>query len=250
MTARAIRTTRRGAPWTRLLHAPLLFAGALMLLGNEGLRLDTLLRDFDIVAFGAEFGQKTDGRLHKWSGPIRYYFDIQAGEADLYRRLTRDHLALLSQLTGIDILEVDSADKANVVIVFDRAASLFSVAERYAPSLKRDKQMMGDTLCFTQYAHSASGEIVSGVVGIPSDRAASAGKLPHCIVEETTQLLGLPNDSDEVVPSMFDDLSVLDELTEHDKVLVRLLYDRRLPAGMPREQALAIARQILREQGF
>jgi hypothetical protein len=249
MTARA-KSTRAGAKRTRRLRAPLLLAGALLLLGNDGLRLDTLLRDFDIVAFGAEFGQKTDGRLHKWTGPIRYFFDIRAGEAELYRRLTRDHLALLRQLTGIDVIEVDSAGEANVVIIFDRAESLFTVAERYAPSLSRDKQMMGDTLCFTQYSHSASGEILRGVVGIPSDRAASAGKLPHCIVEETTQLLGLPNDSDEVVPSMFDDRSVLNELTEHDKVLVRLLYDRRLPAGMPRERALAVARQILREQGF
>lgn len=235
---------------TRWLRAPLLLAGAAMLLANDGLRLETLLRDFEIVAFGAEFGQKTDGRLHKWTGPLRYFFDIRAGEAELYRRLTRNHMALLDELAGIDIIEVDSAGKANVIIVFDRAESLFAMAELYAPSLSRDKQMMGDTMCFTQYSHSGSGEILRGIVGIPSDRAASAGKLPHCIVEETTQLLGLPNDSDEVVPSMFDDRSVLNELTEHDKVLVRLLYDRRLSAGMARADALVAARQILREQGF
>ena len=91
---------------------------------------------------------------------------------------------------------------------------------------------------------------VSFASWVAADRAASAGKLPHCIVEESTQHLGLPNDSDEVVPSMFDDRSVLDELTEHDKVLVRLLYDSRLPAGMARVDALVAARRILREQGF
>lgn len=249
MPARATPARSRGKR-TRWLRAPLLLAGAVMLLANDGLRLETLLRDFEIVAFGAEFGQKTDGRLHKWTGPIRYFFDIRAGEAALYRRLVRNHMALLDELAGIDISEVDSAGKANVIIVFDRAESLFAVAELYAPSLARDKQMMGDTMCFTQYSHSGSGEIRRGIVGIPSDRAASAGKLPHCIVEETTQLLGLPNDSDEVVPSMFDDRSVLDELTEHDKVLVRLLYDSRLPAGMARADALVAARRILREQGF
>lgn len=235
---------------TRWLRVPLLLAGAVMLLANDGLRLETLLRDFEVVAFGAEFGQPTDGRLHKWTGPIRYFFDIRAGEVELYHRLVRDHMDLLEELAGIDISEVDRADKANVVIVFDRAESLFTVAALYAPSLSRDKQMMGDTMCFAQYSHSGSGEIRRGVVGIPSDRAASAGKLPHCIAEETTQLLGLPNDSDEVVPSMFDDRSVLDELTEHDKVLVRLLYDHRLPAGTARADALVMARRILREQGF
>jgi hypothetical protein len=232
----------------RWLKGPLLLAGALAVLGNDGLRLDTLLRDFDIVAFGAEFDQQTDGRLHKWTGPIRYFLDIRAGQTELYRRLTVDHLALLENLSGLDIIEVGDARRANVVIVFDRDADLHGTAAHYAPDL--DTAMLHGSLCFGMYAMSASGEIVRGVIGIPSDRAASDGKLPHCIVEETTQLLGLPNDSDEVVPSIFDDRSVLDSLTEHDRVLVRLLYDRRLAAGTPRAEALAVARTILREKGF
>src|SRR3546814_10532404 len=102
MPARATPARSRGKR-TRWLRAPLLLAGAVMLLANDGLRLETLLRDFEIVAFGAEFGQKTDGRLHKWTGPIRYFFDIRAGEAALYRRLVRNHMALLDELAGIEI---------------------------------------------------------------------------------------------------------------------------------------------------
>lgn len=217
---------------------------------GDGLDIETLLRDFDIVAFGAEFGQQTDGRLHKWTGPIRYYIDIQAGEAELYRRLTRDHMRLLEGLAGIEIIEVGQPGQANVVVVFDRDATLFATAEHYVPDIGIDRSMLHGSLCFTLYTVSRSGEITRGVIGIPTDRAASEGKLPHCVVEETTQLLGLPNDSDQVVPSMFDDLSVLDALSEHDKVLVRLLYDRRLEAGMPRDQVLERARRILREQGY
>jgi hypothetical protein len=240
--------TSRAARHRRWLRTPLLLAGALVVLGNDGLRLDTLLRDFDIVAFGAEFDQQTDGRLHKWTGPIRYYLDIRAGQAELYRRLTIEHLALLEELTRLDIIEVGDPRQANVVIAFDRDADLHETAAHYAPGL--DRAMLHGSLCFGMYAMSASGEIVRGVIGIPSDRAASDGKLPHCIVEETTQVLGLPNDSDEVAPSIFDDRSVLDALSEHDRVLVRLLYDRRLTAGMPRAEALAVARTVLREKGF
>jgi hypothetical protein len=234
----------------RWLRGPILAAAAALLLGNDGLQLETLLRDFEIVAFGAEYQQKVDGRLHKWTQQVRVYIDTRAGDPVLYRRLTASHLDLLEELTGLQIGLVEEPDTANVVIVFDRNADLIASATRYAPNLDQDKVMLGDALCFGQYSHNSTGAIVRGVIGIPSDRATSAGKLPACIVEEITQVLGLPNDSDEVNPSIFNDRSVLDELSAHDRVLVRLLYDRRLPAGMSRDKAMAVAREILREQGF
>lgn len=240
-------TRRTIAGWLR---APALAAAALLLLGNDGMRLDTLLRDFEIVVFNAEYEQAMDGRLHKWTRPIRVYLDARAGDPALYRRLTAEHLALLERLTGLEIGLVGDRDTANVVIVFDRSADLIASTTRYAPNLDRDKVMLSDALCFGQYSHTAAGEIVRGVIGIPTDRAASAGKLPACIVEETTQVLGLPNDSDEVNPSIFNDMSVLDELSAHDRVLVELLYDPRLPVGATRDEALATAREILRERGY
>jgi len=237
---------------TRWLRAPLLAGAALLLLANanDGLQFDTLLRDFETIAFGVEFEQETDGRLHKWAAPIRFYLDIRAGQPELYRRLTAEHLAQLRELTGLDIGFVDDPATADVVMIFDRADTLVATAIHYAPSLADSVTLLRDALCFGRFSRNQAGEIISGLIGIPSDRAPSEGKLPHCIVEETTQLLGLPNDSDLVNPSIFNDRSVIDYLTEHDRVLVRLLYDRRLPPGMGREEAVEAARGILREQGF
>lgn len=237
---------------TRWLRAPLLAGAALLLLANanDGLQLDTLLRDFETIAFGVEYEQETDGRLHKWPGPIRFYLDIRAGEPELYRRLTAEHLTLLRELTGLDIGLVDDPATADIVMIFDRADTLVATAVHYAPSLANSKTLLRHALCFGRFSRNQAGEIISGVIGIPSDRAPSEGKLPHCIVEETTQMLGLPNDSDLVNPSIFNDKSVIDYLTEHDRVLVRLLYDPRLPAGMAHDEAMATARAILREQGF
>lgn len=244
--------TRRSwrMPAARWLRAPLLAAAALFLLANDGLRLDTLLRDFDLIAFGAEYQQQVDGRLHKWTRPIRVYLDARAGDPALYRSLTAAHLEALQELTGLEIGLIDDVDAANIIMVFDRAADLIATASHYAPNLNHDKVLLSDALCFGQFSHSPSGEIVRGVIGIPSDRAPSAGKLPACIVEEVTQVLGLPNDSDEVNPSIFNDRSVLDHLSEHDRVLVQLLYDPRLAVGISRDEALAAAREILRERGF
>ena len=146
---------------------------------------------------------------------------------------------------------VGAANEANVVMVFDRDADLLSTAAEHVPELPGKDIVLRKAFCFAHFWHGkVSGEIKRAVVGIPSDRAASDGLLPHCIVEETTQMLGLPNDSDEVNPSIFNDRSVLDFLSEHDRMLVRLLYDPRLPVGAPKAEALAAVRRILQEQGF
>jgi len=235
--------------WHRWWRATLLAFALPWLLGNTGIELERLLRDFEIVAFGAEY-QETDRRLYKWTGPLRVHLEIRAGDPALYRSLTAAHLELLAELTGLQISLTDDPSEANFFMVFDRGAQLFDSTGRHAPSLIQHRVLMRDALCFGQYSRDRDGRITQAVIGIPTDRAASAGKLPACIVEETTQALGLPNDSDEVNPSIFNDRSVLDQLTEHDRILVRLLYDPRLAPGTGRNQALPIARQILREWGF
>ena len=68
--------------------------------------------------------------------------------------------------------------------------------------------------------------------------------------EEITQILGLPNDSDEVYPSVFNDHSIDIELSAQDILLVKLLFDPRLRPGMPRADALANVRMILGEMGY
>ena len=59
-----------------------------------------------------------------------------------------------------------------------------------------------------------------------------------CAVEEITQILGLPNDSNAVKPSIFNDSSQYFELTEHDRWLLRALYQKDITPGMSRNETL------------
>ena len=68
-----------------------------------------------------------------------------------------------------------------------------------------------------------------------------------CVVEEMTQVLGLPNDSNAVKPSIFNDQSHYFELTPHDRLMVKILYDPRITVGMPRGQAIRSATAFLNE---
>jgi len=53
-----------------------------------------------------------------------------------------------------------------------------------------------------------------------------------CVNEEMAQAMGLPNDSRAARPSLFNGDLEFALLTEHDAVLLRMLYDPRLRPGM------------------
>jgi len=205
--------------------------------GTEDIRY--VVDSFDRIVFHAEFEQTLDQRVTKWVDPINVYLDIRAGDPTLYERLVESHLVDIRFLTGLDSrIVLDPAD-ANFFIVFDRDDRLIQSVVDYHPALVKNSSGVAKTLCFGIYSVNGGSEIVRAVIGIPTDRAASAGKLDACVVEEMTQVLGLPNDSEEVFPSIFNDLSIDDHLTELDRTLIRLLYDPALPPGMNRDQALA-----------
>ena len=68
-----------------------------------------------------------------------------------------------------------------------------------------------------------------------------------CIHEEIAQGLGLPNDSPTARPSIFNDDDEFALLTSHDELLLKMLYDPRLKAGMTADEARPVARIIARE---
>ncbi len=205
---------------------------------------DRMVETFDQIVFHAEFGQTIEPRVSKWDGPLRIYLDIRAGDPTLYQRLVAAHIEELADLTGLEIGIVSTADEANVFVVFDRDEKLLRSAADYQPTIGQHAEEISQTLCFGIYSVNSGFEIKRAVVGIPTDRAASLGKLPACVVEEMTQVMGLPNDSDDVSPSIFNDSSDNNELTDLDRWLVRLLYDPGMLPGMDREAALAHIRSL------
>jgi hypothetical protein len=210
---------------------------------------EQLLRNFDIIVFRNEFDGRVDERLRKWVEPVRIYLDIRAGDPEILGRIVEAHVRDLTEITGYDIATVGDREAANVTVVFERDSRLDRVGSDYFSTEFDIRMVMRTNLCFGRYHSNVAYEIFKAVIVIPTDRAMSRGKLPACIVEETTQVLGLPNDSEEVFPSIFNDRSIDDELTEQDKVLLRLLYDPRLRPGMPREQVLRRVGEILEEIG-
>ena len=251
------------APYFRIYAAALRSAitavSALWLLANGGvspppgptlnLSRDQLVRNFETIVFHNEFNNQTDDRLRKWVDPIRLFLDIRAGDRKLIEFAVNQHVSHLVGITGYDIAVTADKSAANVIVVFDRASALGEVGADYFPPNFDIRQVMQTNLCIGQYRSNDSYEIVRGIVVIPIDRVMARGRLEACVVEEITQILGLPNDSDDVFPSVFNDHSLDIELSAQDILLVKLLFDPRLRPGMPRAEVLANVRTILGEMG-
>ena len=69
-----------------------------------------------------------------------------------------------------------------------------------------------------------------------------------CIQEEVAQSLGLTNDSHIARPSIFNDDDEFATLTKFDEILLQILYDDRLPPGIPRAEAHHLVEQIASEK--
>ena len=59
--------------------------------------------------------------------------------------------------------------------------------------------------------------------------------------------MGLPNDSPDARPSLFNDSLEFALLTEHDEILLRMLYDPRLQPGMTVAEARPILPAVARD---
>lgn len=235
--------------------AALLFAASLLpAAGSVGaLELSDaeILRNFDIIAFRNEMREVTNPRVSKWVRPIRVYKQFDAIIAPGVEDFLDKHMDRLARLTGVSISDVTAVKKANFIIIFTRREDYLKTAlAQFGPEgggASRELQArLKRTHCLGIYrARESNAELVRAVVIIPVDTALKNGILKRCIVEETTQSMGLPNDSNDANPSIFNDRSRLKDLSAHDILLLRLLYHPALRVGMKRAEALRIAKHIL-----
>lgn len=218
-----------------------------------------LARNFRDVTFNYEFhfddGKIVNERLEKplkrWRGVIRYKLTGDAHTAEDADEIT-ELTARIGKLTGLSFVRVEDAHDMLISIASPEGREQVSqqFAERGMPIYKERYDiwrrtpgwMCGATLSASNadtsrlvYAHVFIGSEVSGLL-----RKA-------CIQEEIVQSLGLTNDSDSARPSLFNDDQEFAVMTDHDALLLKVLYDPRLTPGMPADQAMPIVRHILDE---
>lgn len=213
----------------------------------EPLSPEAVLDAFSRIAFGNEYVAEADPRLQKWVAPIRWRSYEAAPLTQAERDFFERHIARLARLTGHEFAPAGSWPEANYVVYFvEEAGYEAAIARHLAPGRRHLLARLAATSCIgVQRNHRVTHALEYALAIIPVERARARGLVESCIAEETTQLMGLPNDSDAVADTLFNDKSAARDLTALDETLLRLLYHPRLAAGMRRPEALGIARAVL-----
>ena len=218
-----------------------------------------IVRNFNIVAFGNEYTLQRFENVRKWRRPI--VARIDGSPPAYFEEMVAQHLADLQKITGhpaglaysARMLKEKRVPKGltsksfNMFLLFYPQDQLDAVVRKQlGNTMDQELKLLraGATTCMARLFKKGD-EIKTAVVLFPAHHPRNY--LRACVVEELTQVLGLANDSDDVNPSIFNDKSAYFELTEHDRLLLRILYDKRMTIGLPRARAMSLAHQILGE---
>ncbi|MHA1567466.1 MAG: DUF2927 domain-containing protein [Alphaproteobacteria bacterium] len=228
---------------------------------------ERFLSIFEAVVFGnprnaervGEVRWEIDGEqfLTKWTVPIR--IAVFGAATDTQVSKLNKHAALLSELTMLPITVLDARNREDqflavrdfeILAIFSEINDFRALTDLIPLEVGLIEEMDADIrraaypmFSCIAWSFGMGLEEEFAITFIKSDLVPD--EQSACIVEEITQLLGLPNDVDGI-ESVFNDDDRHKELTELDRDLVRALYDPAMKAGLPRDQAMSVLRQNLR----
>lgn len=194
------------------------------------------------IALKSEYVEGEHG-VRKWRESVRYTVSHVVSDSELHNKLVRYHLDHLQSLTGINFIPASHPKAANLTIVFTNHQRFLDDARQYFKT--NDVTPLRKAVCAANFAVDKNGWIRRAAVVIPVDLARSKGKLVACVVEELTQIMGLPNDDDNVFPSIFNDRTPEQLLTGLDGLLLRLLYLPDIQAGQNWRQVEPIIAPVI-----
>ncbi len=226
---------------------------------NESLTNEKILRNFDIIAFGNEYTGKRYDAVRKWKKPIRV--GILGKHPGYFDKDVRSHIRDIWNITHFPIelrysvrleksrrlaKDFDKGEVNFVLFYFPSEKIPGIVAKLFKGKVKAAEvaDMLKISTCHARY-FTKDNEITLAYAVFPAEHIQA--NMRACVIEEITQVMGLANDSPEVNPSIFHDRGRYNELTEHDRWMLKMFYDPRITAGMEREAAISTGRVILNE---
>ena len=153
------------------------------------------------------------------------------------------HLNHLAEITQHAISKTQKNPNLTIYLTSDKhyAKVIKNHTRNQVKNLERESHCMGS------FQTNKNNEIIQADIVIPVDHVFNRGLLVACIVEETTQIMGLTNDSDWVNPSIANDASKQELLTGLDYILLKLLYSQKMKAGMSFAQSQAVITKEIKQ---
>lgn len=207
--------------------------------------VDALLAQFDNVVFGAEHGERAK-IIRRWhEAPQVAIFADPSFKGKPAFDAIRSHLDVIRGVTGLDIHRVTDPAAATLRLGYFPRDAFRQIPKSDGADEAQYERFVTGSACLGLAAEDKPGNLRQGAIMIGTD--IDAALQTHCLLEELVQIMGLPNDACQYRPSLFCEDDMVEAMTPADRVLLKTLYDPRLVAGMTRDAALPIAREIIRE---
>jgi hypothetical protein len=224
---------------------------------------DTMLvRDFEAIALQEEYARGAglrpsgggESAVKKWGKPVRMALEFGASVPADQRVVDRNSVLMyarrLAGITGHPITVSDRNPNFHVLFMGE------DDREAIAPRIRALVPGIGDASLrlFDDLPRSIHCLVIAFSEkpgGYEYGQAIAVIRAEHpemlrrsCIHEEIAQGLGLANDSPRARPSIFNDDDEFALLTDHDAMLLEILYNPALEPGMTADEALPIVRRL------
>jgi len=227
---------------------------------------DDLVEDFEQIALRNEYriagGRFVAGQsqtfLRRWESPVRVAVINGASTPESATHLNNTEVSKytrrVARLTNLD-MRMTSAEDANFLVLFlneeeqvEFAQTLPTVLRDISPAVVDAFRDSPRNIFCAAFAFTKPGQ--KGIYGnvlilVKSEHSDFMRK--SCVHEEMAQAMGLTNDSPDARPSIFNDDEEFAFLTRHDEILLRMLYDPRLKAGMEGYEVIPLLPAIARD---
>lgn len=190
---------------------------------------DLALEQAKICAFSVEYGDG-GGQVHKWTDPIRVYFSGNYTKEDLafFYQFIQDMSENVPNCPPISL--VNRKEDANVCFYYVRLKEMGTYISGYTE---------GNWGYFT-FWWNGSGDINRMDIGIAYDKTNQKER-NHLAMEEFIGGLGLTNDHYLDQKSiLYQGWTTVQQPTDADWRMMRMLYDPRIVSGMTKEAALSV----------
>jgi len=222
---------------------------------------EMVARNFDALAFSEEFSSRAGllvrksapSTLHRWDKPVLIETvigpSVDREQADDDTSTITAFGDRLASITGHPVQNVRRGGNFHVLVLNDQELRnsgplLTQFMPELSPSQVRFvEDMSRDTYCVVFASDPAQDGRYERAVAVI--RAELPDRLrTSCFHEEIAQGLGLANDSPSARPSIFNDDDEFGRLTNHDELLLQILYDPQLKPGMSGAAAAPLVRRI------
>ena len=194
-----------------------------------------MIDGFNKTVFGAEY--TSFGRqplyVRKFTREVRFYIDAQSRKKRS-NRVRKCILSLNNAISGLKTRIVSNPINANFrVYVVDSPDYADTVRNKVYR--RSNARVIGR--CMVRSVFSRAGIQRSDAV-IVSDQGEKLFR--RCMIEEILQGLGPLNEDRSLRYSVFNDASRQTSFTRHDRIIMNMLYDKRLKNGTSQNKAQAL----------